>query len=133
MLNNPAAMAQMMNPDNMRSMLNMQQSMDGGAGVFPPMMGFPPSAAAPAPAASTTVNGMDFSNLINQFQAGANVTQSATPVAQLTQLPQLPPEVRFATQLSSMNDMGFTDRAANIAALTATNGNVNRAVERLLG
>jgi hypothetical protein len=29
--------------------------------------------------------------------------------------------------------MGFTDRPAAIAALTATNGNVNRAVERLLG
>jgi hypothetical protein len=29
--------------------------------------------------------------------------------------------------------MGFTDTAANLTALTATQGNVNAAVERLLG
>lgn len=31
-----------------------------------------------------------------------------------------------------LQDMGFIDRAANIRALQAVNGNVNAAVERLL-
>jgi hypothetical protein len=43
-----------------------------------------------------------------------------------------PPEVRFKTQLEQLNEMGFTDKEANIRALTATNGNVQNAIERLL-
>ncbi|CAN8257823.1 unnamed protein product [Cochlearia groenlandica] len=45
----------------------------------------------------------------------------------------VPPEERFATQLQQLQEMGFYDRAENIRALLATNGNVNAAVERLLG
>ena len=46
--------------------------------------------------------------------------------------PPVPPAERFARQLTSLNDMGFTDTEANIRALEAAGGNVNRAVERLL-
>ncbi|OAP11456.1 hypothetical protein AXX17_AT2G12360 [Arabidopsis thaliana] len=45
----------------------------------------------------------------------------------------VPPEERYATQLQQLQEMGFYDRAENIRALLATNGNVNAAVERLLG
>ncbi|CAN6984698.1 unnamed protein product [Brassica rapa subsp. trilocularis] len=45
----------------------------------------------------------------------------------------VPPEERYATQLQQLEEMGFFDRAENIRALRATNGNVNAAVERLLG
>lgn len=41
-------------------------------------------------------------------------------------------EVRFADQLSQLEGMGFTNRAQNVRALVATNGNVHAAVERLL-
>jgi ubiquilin len=41
--------------------------------------------------------------------------------------------VRFAVQLRQLNEMGFTNKEANLAALQATNGNVHLAVERLLG
>ncbi|OAP08006.1 hypothetical protein AXX17_AT2G12340 [Arabidopsis thaliana] len=50
-----------------------------------------------------------------------------------TNQPNVPPEERFATQLQQLQEMGFYDRAENIRALLATNGNVNAAVERLLG
>ena len=43
------------------------------------------------------------------------------------------PEVAYVDQLQQLADMGFVDRAANIRALCATQGNVNAAVERLLG
>jgi ubiquilin len=43
-----------------------------------------------------------------------------------------PPEVRFAVQLQQLQDMGFPNQQANIAALQATNGNVEAAIERLL-
>ena len=42
------------------------------------------------------------------------------------------PEARFAVQLQQLNDMGFNDQEANIRCLTATAGNVNAAIERLL-
>lgn len=43
-----------------------------------------------------------------------------------------PPEVRFQSQLQQLATMGFVDREANIRALTATGGDVNAAIDRLL-
>lgn len=45
----------------------------------------------------------------------------------------VPPEQRYATQLSQLQEMGFFDTQENIRALSATSGNVHAAVERLLG
>lgn len=45
---------------------------------------------------------------------------------------QQPPEVRFREQLQQLQEMGFTDQQANITALTASNGFVQGAIERLL-
>ncbi|XP_036030427.1 ubiquilin-2 [Onychomys torridus] len=48
--------------------------------------------------------------------------------------PQLPnPEVRFQQQLEQLNAMGFLNREANLQALIATGGDINAAIERLLG
>ncbi|KAI3656675.1 hypothetical protein MP638_002623 [Amoeboaphelidium occidentale] len=44
----------------------------------------------------------------------------------------VPPEVRFETQLRQLREMGFFDPTENLRALTMTNGNVNAAVEFLL-
>jgi len=43
-----------------------------------------------------------------------------------------PPDQRYAVQLEQLVSMGFTNREANLQALTATMGDVNAAVERLL-
>jgi ubiquilin len=43
-----------------------------------------------------------------------------------------PPEERFREQLTALRDMGFSDQDSNIRALTATGGNVEAAVDRLL-
>jgi ubiquilin len=43
-----------------------------------------------------------------------------------------PPDQRYAIQLEQLVSMGFTNREANLQALTATMGDVNAAVERLL-
>jgi ubiquilin len=43
-----------------------------------------------------------------------------------------PPDQRYAVQLEQLISMGFTNREANLQALTATMGDVNAAVERLL-
>ncbi|CAO2624580.1 Ubqln2 [Lemmus lemmus] len=48
--------------------------------------------------------------------------------------PQLPnPEVRFQQQLEQLSAMGFLNREANLQALIATGGDINAAIERLLG
>lgn len=44
----------------------------------------------------------------------------------------LPPEERFKDQLKALSDMGFVNKEVNIEALTATGGNVEAAVERIL-
>lgn len=43
------------------------------------------------------------------------------------------PEVRFQSQLDQLNAMGFINREANLQALIATGGDINAAIERLLG
>jgi ubiquilin len=43
-----------------------------------------------------------------------------------------PPDQRYAVQLEQLVSMGFTNRQANLQALTATMGDVNAAIERLL-
>ncbi|CAF2140380.1 unnamed protein product [Rotaria magnacalcarata] len=43
-----------------------------------------------------------------------------------------PPDQRYAVQLEQLVSMGFTNREANLQALSATMGDVNAAIERLL-
>jgi ubiquilin len=43
-----------------------------------------------------------------------------------------PPEDRYSLQLEKLREMGFSDDESNIAALRATNGNLNLAIDRLL-
>lgn len=43
------------------------------------------------------------------------------------------PEARFQQQLEQLNAMGFVNREANLQALIATGGDINAAIERLLG
>ncbi|KAI8371641.1 uncharacterized protein BYT42DRAFT_580948 [Radiomyces spectabilis] len=43
-----------------------------------------------------------------------------------------PPETRFQSQLAQLEEMGFSERQANVRALLATNGNVQAAIEYLL-
>ncbi|KAL5514489.1 hypothetical protein ACEPAG_2578 [Sanghuangporus baumii] len=43
------------------------------------------------------------------------------------------PEERFQVQLQQLQDMGFSNAAQNVRALLATGGNVNAAIEYILG
>lgn len=44
-----------------------------------------------------------------------------------------PPEERYAAQLTQLENMGFPDRNSNIQALTTANGDINQAINNLLG
>ncbi|KAI3382822.1 hypothetical protein SNEBB_011369 [Seison nebaliae] len=81
--------------------------------------------ATPAPTVGEQSNLSNmFSRLLMQSLANNN---SGMPESS-----NIPPEQRFASQLEQLAAMGFVDREANIRALTATMGDVNSAVERLL-
>ncbi|GAB1600552.1 ubiquilin-1-like isoform X1 [Argonauta hians] len=77
-----------------------------------------------------------FSNLMAQMvqmmasgQMGNNpMTSGLVGAGQGSQ----PPDQRFGPQLEQLAAMGFVDREANISALTATLGDVNAAIDRLL-
>jgi ubiquilin len=131
MMQDPEYMRRLMEPANMQAMMQLQQAMQQlqRGGVFPegtvpsfPMPGMPamPSAGAfPPPPTGAGFPSAAFPGLFSPA--------AATPAA-----PHQPPEVRFASQLTQLESMGFIDRESNIRALTATNGNVNAAIERLL-
>ena len=110
-------------------MMRMQQAMQGGGGM-PPMSpggGFGGGFGGP-PGNGNAMGGLDFSALLGTGGVGGGAYSPA-----VAPVNQDPPAVRFAAQLEQLQNMGFTDVEANTRALVATNGNVNVAVERLLG
>lgn len=138
MLQNPQTRALMTNPEALRAALQMSQSMRTlqRAGLQPGggMGGMGGGA------------GLDFSALLGGGMGGMGAFggmggmggmggfPGMPPVAGTTATPPVQnPEERYAAQLQQLQDMGFSDRAANIRALQATQGNVHAAVERLLG
>ncbi|XP_078601210.1 ubiquilin-1-like isoform X2 [Branchiostoma floridae x Branchiostoma japonicum] len=116
----------------------------------PPAGGMPASPAAPASSAASSSTDSTTSTTPTPTTASASTTSSSTAApptgpteAQQQLLQQMlqtlaggnamqPPEVRFRSQLEQLETMGFVNRAANIQALTATNGDVNAAIDRLL-
>ena len=75
-----------------------------------------------------------------QAGVGANPTSTAAPTPNLFNFGLNPaaagtvgnPEEVYASQLTQLSDMGFSNRDQNIRALQATFGDVNAAVERIL-
>merc|ERR1719470_765904 len=149
-MQNPSVQQLMGNPEALQAIMQIQQGMDRlrqtapdvfhsmGLPSMPPSMVPPvvPGAATPSsPPASTTtpsttaegqaapaVNPDQFSQFMTQMMGQMRAGN-----------PEQPPEERFASQLDQLASMGFVDRQANIQALIATMGDVNAAVERLLG
>lgn len=80
------------------------------------------------PTGNTTTSG---SNGGNQDSFSQFITQMMTALSQ--QQNNQTPEDRYQSQLDQLAGMGFLNREANLQALIATFGDVNAAVERLLG
>ena len=62
-----------------------------------------------------------------------NSNASNTNLPVLVEPPLSDPQVRFASQITTLEDMGFTDKAKNIKALLAAGGNMEGAIAYLLG
>ncbi|KAH3761894.1 ubiquitin family protein [Pelomyxa schiedti] len=83
------------------------------------------------PEMRTMLQDPNYLRSMTELLSGAHPSSTpATPSQPAT--PQQPPAELYRSQLQQLKDMGFFDEQENIQALIASNGNVNRAVERLL-
>ncbi|XP_069786354.1 ubiquilin-1-like isoform X2 [Narcine bancroftii] len=133
-MQNPETLSAMSNPRAMQALLQIQQGLQTLSTEAPGLLpGYgsgiggigsaPPSTNETAGGAGGTDTGQQyFVQQMLQALAGTN-TQTLTPN----------PEVQFQQQLDQLSAMGFLNREANLQALIATGGDVNAAIERLLG
>ncbi|XP_023390067.1 ubiquilin-4 [Pteropus vampyrus] len=147
-MQNPESLSVLTNPRAMQALLQIQQGLQtlqteapglvpslgsfgmartpapsaggntGSAPEAPASSPAPPAASSPAGASSAQQQLMQ---QMIQLLAGSGNSQVQTP------------EARFQQQLEQLNAMGFVNREANLQALIATGGDINAAIERLLG
>ncbi|CAA7016609.1 unnamed protein product [Microthlaspi erraticum] len=122
MMQNPEFLRMLSSPAAMQQMMTLQQSLLSGTRNTTNQV---PGQTGAAATGTGNNGGLDL--LMNMFGSlGAGGLTGANQS-------NVPPEELYATQLQQLEEMGFFDRAENIRALRATNGNVNAAIERLLG
>ncbi|XP_007457976.1 PREDICTED: ubiquilin-4 [Lipotes vexillifer] len=147
-MQNPESLSILTNPRAMQALLQIQQGLQTlqteAPGLVPSLGSFGMSrtpasstgsntgsapeapASLPAPPATSSPTGassaqQQLMQQMIQLLAGSGNSQVQTP------------EVRFQQQLEQLNSMGFINREANLQALIATGGDINAAIERLLG
>ncbi|XP_069584053.1 ubiquilin-4 [Ranitomeya imitator] len=139
-MQNPESLSVMTNPRAMQALLQIQQglqtlqteapSLISGLGTF----GIPPTSSG-----STVPDNPNPPTPASASPAGGTSSAQQQMMQQMIQLlaggsaPGQTPEVRFQSQLDQLNAMGFINREANLQALIATGGDINAAIERLLG
>lgn len=83
------------------------------------------TSSTPSPNASNPSANAPFP-LFNPFLSGFGGAGATSPAD------SRPPEERYASQLQSLRDMGFTNAQQNVRALLASGGDVQAAVEYIL-
>ena len=127
-LSNPEYVKQMFTPENLRM---ASQAMNSGAfqgmGMgMPPMGGFPGmgmGAYQQQQQQPPQQQQQFYHQQPMMYTAGAGAQQGGNGV---------PLEERYKEQLKVLEDMGFLDKEKNLRALSATNGSVQLAIEKLL-
>lgn len=140
-MQNPDTLSAMSNPRAMQALLQIQQGLQTLATEAPGLIpGFAPGLAAGNSGGSSGTNAPSTApNEDTNPQGGTAEPGHQQFIQQMLQAlagvnPQLQsPEVRFQQQLEQLSAMGFLNREANLQALIATGGDINAAIERLLG
>uniref|UniRef100_A0A8C9G0T1 Ubiquilin 1 n=1 Tax=Pavo cristatus TaxID=9049 RepID=A0A8C9G0T1_PAVCR len=141
-MQNPDTLSAMSNPRAMQALLQIQQGLQTLATEAPGLIpGFNPGlgglGSTGAPTGSTVPSSVPSDN--TNPASGAAEPSHQQFVQQMLQAlaganAQFQnPEVRFQQQLEQLSAMGFLNREANLQALIATGGDINAAIERLLG
>ncbi|CAO2624574.1 UBQLN2 [Lemmus lemmus] len=140
-MQNPDTIAAMSNPRAMQALMQIQQGLQtlateapGLIPSFAPGLGI--STGTGVPTATTVTSSVPTETTSPTSDSGPSqqfIQQMVQALAGANP-PQLPnPEVRFQQQLEQLSAMGFLNREANLQALIATGGDINAAIERLLG
>ncbi|KAL6099818.1 ubqln4 [Pungitius sinensis] len=97
----------------------------GGIPGIPTGGGLPAEnpASSPSSAGTNAAQQQLMQQMLQMFAGGVGGGSATTQT----------PEVRFQSQLDQLSAMGFINREANLQALIATGGDINAAIERLLG
>ncbi|XP_030042795.1 ubiquilin-4 [Microcaecilia unicolor] len=140
-MQNPESLSVMTNPRAMQALLQIQQGLQTlqteAPGLVPSLNSFglpgmasstggstnpevPPSSTSGPTGGSTSQQQQQLMQQIIQMLANSGSQVQS-------------PEVRFQQQLEQLNAMGFINQEANLQALIATGGDINAAIERLLG
>lgn len=119
-----AARNLMQNPEAMRAAMQMMGSMNAGGGPFGGLGAQPSSNTASSPGAAPN----PFAALFGPG-GGFGTAGFGTPPPQDNR----PPEEVYEVQLRQLNEMGFYEFERNVAALRRSGGNVQGAIEFLLG
>ncbi|KAK6312779.1 hypothetical protein J4Q44_G00161260 [Coregonus suidteri] len=142
-MQNPEMLSAMFNPRAMQALLQIQQGLQilatEAPGFIPGVgLGGAVSGLNPAPGLSSDPAPSDLSSEsqvvteTGQRQQQQFVHQMLDALASTNQQAQTE-ELPFQQQLEQLSTMGFLNPEANLQALIATGGDVNAAVERLLG
>ncbi|XP_072260195.1 ubiquilin-1 [Pyxicephalus adspersus] len=140
-MQNPETLSAMSNPRAMQALLQIQQGLQTLATEAPSLVpgstpfggiggsASPPSTTVPTPGPTentTPLSGISEPGHQQFIQQMLQALSGANPQVQN-------PEIRFQPQLEQLSAMGFLNREANLQALIATGGDINAAIERLLG
>ncbi|XP_056400988.1 ubiquilin-4 isoform X2 [Hyla sarda] len=140
-MQNPESLSIMTNPRAMQALLQIQQGLQTLQTEAPGLISGVGSLGIPGmpPASSGSTAPDNPSTPTSASPAGGSSNVQQQMMQQMIQLlaggstPGQTPEVRFQSQLDQLNAMGFINREANLQALIATGGDINAAIERLLG
>jgi ubiquilin len=126
-------MQQMMqNPAMMQQSMQMAQQMFGGGGMGMGMQPTPPIGTGDTTTPTTsTPQAMTPNPSVNSILGGMQ-PPGAFPTATATPMTEQMHRIRFASQLTQLTMMGFSNEAACLHALAQHNGRVDAAIDTLL-
>lgn len=118
MMQSPEFLRQLSSPETMQQLLSLNQAVIS-------QLSRQQAGQTQGQTGVAGANNLGLESLLGVFGGlGGTNTQNASNV---------PPEQLYATELAQLQEMGFLNTQDNIRALSATGGNVNDAVDRLLG
>merc|ERR1719222_302152 len=134
MLNNPQMLQTMLNPQMLQGMMQMQQGMAGmnGAGAHQAPAITAHGGAQQAAPPNPMLNPDMMQQMMQAMQGGMGNGLNGgfgSPNPADTR----PAEERYGTQLQQLESMGFPDKHSNLQALSQSNGDVDQAINALLG
>ncbi|MEJ1284893.1 hypothetical protein NN561_015883 [Cricetulus griseus] len=141
-MQSPDTLSAMSNPRAMQALLQIQQGLQTLATEAPGLIpGLSPGVGAAGNSGGSSANNAPNTAPSENTSPPGGTTEPGHQqfIQQMLQAlagvnPQLQsPEVRFQQQLEQLSAMGFLNREANLQALIATGGDINAAIERLLG